>query len=72
MEKSVIIKDAYKYCTVLAHNRSFAWTKQLNSMARQAHAERAWAAIERFYRNCQAQVKGKKSFPKFVRCRKLS
>lgn len=35
-------------------------------MARQAHAERAWASIERFYRNCKAQVKGKKGFPKFA------
>jgi putative transposase len=34
-------------------------------MARQAHAERAWASIERFYRNCQQKVKGKKGFPKF-------
>ena len=53
--------DAYKYCTKLAHNPEFPWTKQLNSMARQAHAERAWAAIERFYRNCQANVAGKKA-----------
>ncbi|NES71897.1 MAG: IS200/IS605 family element transposase accessory protein TnpB [Okeania sp. SIO2D1] len=57
--------DAYKYCTKLAHNPEFPWTKQLNSMARQAHAERAWAAIERFYRNCKANVAGKKGFPKF-------
>lgn len=57
--------DAYKYCTVLARNPEFPWAKELNSMARQAHAERAWAAIERFYRNCKAQVKGKKGFPKF-------
>ena len=35
-------------------------------MARQAHAERAWASIERFYRNCQANIKGLKGFPKFV------
>ncbi|NEP80023.1 MAG: IS200/IS605 family element transposase accessory protein TnpB [Okeania sp. SIO3C4] len=57
--------DAYKYCTKLAHNPEFPWAKQLNSMARQAHAERAWAAIERFYRNCKANVAGKKGFPKF-------
>lgn len=36
-------------------------------MARQAHAERAWASIERFYRNCQAKIKGKKGFPKFAK-----
>jgi putative transposase len=34
-------------------------------MARQAHAERAYAAIERFYKNCKAKVSGKKGYPKF-------
>lgn len=58
--------DAYKYCKVLADNSDFPWAKQLNSMARQAHAERAWASIERFYRNCKANIKGKKGFPKFA------
>ena len=57
--------DAYKYCKVLADDPLFPWAKQLNSMARQAHAERAWAAIERFYRNCKAKVQGKKGYPKF-------
>lgn len=72
--------DAYKYCKVLADNPEFPWAKQLNSQARQAHAERAWAGIERFYQNCKAQVKrqsglgetpsrgtavGKKGFPQF-------
>ncbi len=59
--------EAYKYCKILADNPEFPWAKKLNSMARQAHAERAWAAIERFYRNCKAQVKGKKGFPKFAK-----
>jgi putative transposase len=57
--------DAYKYSKVLADNPEFPWTKKLNSMARQAHAERAWAAIERFYKNCKAKVPGKKGYPKF-------
>jgi putative transposase len=57
--------DAYKYCKVLADNPDFPWAKQLNSMARQAHAERAWAGVERFYRNCQQKIKGKKAYPKF-------
>lgn len=57
--------DAYKYCKVLADNPEFPWAKQLNSMARQAHAERAWASVERFYRNCFAKTPGKKGFPKF-------
>ncbi len=34
-------------------------------MARQAHAERAWAAIERFYKNCKAKAPVKKGYPKF-------
>lgn len=57
--------DAYAYCKVLSDNPEFPYCKQLNSQARQAHAERAWAAIERFYRNCQAKIPGKKGFPKF-------
>ncbi|HBL12868.1 MAG TPA: transposase [Cyanobacteria bacterium UBA11162] len=57
--------EAYAYSKVLSDNPEFPWAKQLNSMARQAHAERAWAAIERFYRNCQAKKPGKKGFPKF-------
>ena len=52
--------DAYKYCKILADNPAFPWAKQLNSMARQAHAERAWASVERFYRNCKAKIPGKK------------
>jgi putative transposase len=52
--------EAYAYCKVLADNPEFPWAKSLNSMARQAHAERAWSAIERFYKNCKANVKGKK------------
>jgi transposase len=40
-------------------------TLKLNSTARQASAERAWASIARFYDNCKKKVKGKKGFPKF-------
>ena len=57
--------DAYKYCSTLAKNPDCPWAKKLNSMARQAHAERAWASIERFYRNCKNKIKGKKGYPKF-------
>ncbi len=57
--------EAYAYCKVLSDNPEFPWVKQLNSMARQAHAERAWAAVERFYRNCKAKIAGKKGYPKF-------
>src|SRR4028118_1538257 len=61
-------KDKYdlnNYCTVLA--KEYPWAKKLNSMARQASAERAWSAISRFYENCKAKKPGKKGFPKFRR-----
>ncbi len=51
------------YTKVLASEFPFA--DKLNSMARQSSADRAWAAISRFYTNCKNQVKGKKGFPKF-------
>jgi putative transposase len=52
--------DAYKHCKVLSGNPEFPWVSRLNSMARQAHAERAWASVERFYRNCKQKISGKK------------
>ncbi|NEQ67380.1 MAG: IS200/IS605 family element transposase accessory protein TnpB [Symploca sp. SIO2D2] len=61
--------DAYKYCKVLSDNPAFPWARQLNSMARQAHAERAWAAIERFARNCKNSKIKKKGYPKFKKYR---
>ncbi|MCG5058562.1 MAG: transposase [Limnoraphis sp. WC205] len=57
--------DAYRYCKLLSDNPSFPWVNKLNSMARQAHAERAWASIERFYQNCRQKIPGRKGFPKF-------
>src|SRR3712207_954250 len=51
------------YCAVLA--REFEWANNLNSMARQASAERAWSAISRFYDNCKKKVPGKKGYPRF-------
>lgn len=57
-----------KYTKVLADNKEeFPFVANLNSMARQASAERAWFAISRFYDNCKKKVKGKKGFPKFKR-----
>lgn len=55
--------DLNKYCAVLAAEFSFA--DELNSMARQSSAERAWAAISRFFENCKKNIPGKKGFPKF-------
>ncbi len=51
------------YCAVLA--KEFPWAEKLNSMARQASAERAWSAIARFFDNCQKNKLGKKGYPKF-------
>jgi putative transposase len=51
------------YCAVLA--KEFEWANNLNSMARQASAERAWSAIARFYDNCKKNKPGKKGYPRF-------
>jgi putative transposase len=49
--------DLSAYCAVLA--KEFEFAKNLNSMARQASAERAWAAISRFYDNCKKDKPGR-------------
>ncbi|HEY9850803.1 MAG TPA: transposase, partial [Leptolyngbyaceae cyanobacterium] len=62
--------DLQKYCAVLAANFPFA--NELNSMARQASAERAWSSICRFYENCKKGIPGKKGFPQFQKdCRSV-
>jgi len=55
--------DLSKLCAVLA--KEFEWATRLNSMARQASAERAWQSIARFYDNCKKKKPGKKGFPRF-------
>ncbi len=55
--------DLNVYCAQLAHE--FAFAARLNSMARQAAAERAWFAVANFYDNCQKHKPGKKGYPKF-------
>src|SRR6266496_5288924 len=55
--------DLQCYCATLAKDYPFA--SRLNSQARQAAAERAWFAIERFYENCQQKKPGKKGYPQF-------
>src|SRR3989454_3239327 len=50
-------------CAQLAREYSFA--RRLNSQARQAAADRAWAAMQRFYDNCKTQKPGKKGYPQF-------
>jgi putative transposase len=62
--------DLQKYCAVLAANFPFA--NELNSMARQASAERAWSSIARFYDNCKKNIPGLKGYPQFQKdCRSV-
>ena len=53
------------YCAVLAADENVPWVAKLNSMARQASAERAWSAIARFFENCKKNKPGKKGYPRF-------
>jgi putative transposase len=61
--QNVKLSDLYKQCAILA--KEFAWAGKLNSMARQASAERAIFAIQRFFANCKANKPGKKGYPQF-------
>jgi putative transposase len=62
--------DLSAYCRILAQEHAFV--RKLNSMARQAAAERAWAAISRFYGNCKNKKPGKKGYPRFPKnCRSV-
>src|ERR671932_533912 len=61
--QGVKLSDLYKQCAVLA--KEFEWAGKLNSMARQASAERALIAIQRFFANCKANKTGKKGYPQF-------
>src|SRR5690349_323220 len=55
--------DLQAYCSQLA--KDFPFAARLNSMARQAAADRAWLAISRFYENCKAKKPSKKGYPRF-------
>ena len=61
--QGVKLVDLYKQCAVMA--KEFEWAGKLNSMARQASAERAIFAIQRFFANCKAKKPGKKGYPQF-------
>lgn len=68
MDKEKVGKyDLNKLCKQLA--QEFPFAAELNSMARQASAERAWSAISRFYDNCKKGIKpvGYPKFKKFAR-----
>src|SRR4028119_309019 len=68
--KKVGKNDLNKYCAVRA--RDFPCADELNSMARQASAERAWSSISQFYDNCKKNIPGKKGYPQFQRdCRSV-
>jgi putative transposase len=62
-ERGVSKNDLQCYCAVLAREYSFA--ALLNSQARQVSADRAWAAVSRFYENCKNHKPGKKGYPRF-------
>ena len=55
--------DMQALCAQLAKEYPFA--ARLNSMARQASADRAWQSVARFYKNCREHKPGKKGFPRF-------
>jgi len=61
--QGVKLVDLYKQCAIMA--KEFEWAGKLNSMARQASAERAIFAIQRFFANCKAKKPGKKGYPRF-------
>ncbi|GCE09366.1 RNA-guided endonuclease InsQ/TnpB family protein [Dictyobacter aurantiacus] len=63
MDDHATKNDLQKYCAVLA--KEFPFANPLNSQARQAAADRAWNAIQRFYDNCKAKKPGKKGYPRF-------
>ncbi|MGB3262592.1 MAG: transposase [Microcoleus sp.] len=61
--QGIKLVDLYKECAVMA--KEFEWAGKLNSTARQASAERAIFAIQRFFANCKAKKPGKKGYPQF-------
>jgi putative transposase len=62
-ERNISHNDLQAYCAVLA--QTFPFAARLNSQARQASADRASFAIQRFYDNCKAKKPGKKGYPRF-------
>jgi putative transposase len=61
--RGVSKNDLQTSCAVLA--REYPFATRLNSQARQASADRAWFAIERFYEHCKEHKPGKKGYPQF-------
>jgi putative transposase len=70
VEGSITANDLQVHCSRLAHE--FAFAARLNSQARQAAADHAWMAIDRFYANCRAKRPGKQDSLRFQRhCRSV-
>ena len=61
--RSVGKYDLSRLTTQLA--AEYSWAGKLNSMARQASADRAWQSIARFYANCKQHKSGPKGYPRF-------
>jgi putative transposase len=59
--QGVKLVDLYKQCAIMV--KEFEWAGKLNSMARQAMAQRAIFAIQRFFANCFPQEARKKRIP---------
>ncbi len=55
--------DMQALCSQLA--KDYPFVAKLNSMARQAAADRAWQSVARFYKNCREKKPGKKGYPRF-------
>ena len=63
--QGVKLVDLYKQCAIMA--KEFEWAGKLNSMARQAMAQRAIFAIQRFFANCFRQETREKGIPAVAR-----
>ena len=61
--RGVSQSDMQALCSQLA--KAYPFAARLNSMARQAAADRAWQSVARFYKNCREQKLGKKGYPRF-------
>jgi len=69
-ERGVKPYDLNRYCAILAREYDFA--AKLNAQARQAAAERAGAAILRFYKTRRTQMPSQKGYPQFQKdCRSV-
>ena len=65
----VKLVDLYKQCAIMA--KEFEWAGKLNSITRQASAERAIFAIQRFFANCFRQETREKGIPAVQEARSI-